>query len=136
MGPGRPRRVVVGLLLIWSCLLVRLTLWPQLATPHQQDWVRSAVAWLAGRGVPVTYLGVEAVANVLLFVPFGVLVALLLGARRWRVVVAGLVLSASIEITQRLALPGRVPSVQDVVLNTVGAALGWAALGAAVRRRR
>lgn len=126
MAPGPARRVVVAGLVAWSLVLVRLTLWPQLATPGQEDWVRAAVAALAARGAPVTYLGLEAVANVLLFVPFGLLVGLLLPTRRWRVVPAGLALSALIETTQLLALPDRVATVQDVVLNTLGAAVGWA----------
>ena len=52
----------------------------------------------------------------------------------WRAVglvtLAGCALSVAIELTQNL-LPGRVPTVQDVVLNTAGALLG-AVLVAAV----
>lgn len=62
--------------------------------------------------------------NVALFVPFGLGLALW---RRWgvfRVVPFGLALSALIEAAQ-YALPiGRAVDVDDVVLNTVGAALG------------
>ena len=39
------------------------------------------------------------------------------------VTLAGCALSVAIELTQNL-LPGRVPTVQDVVMNTAGALLG------------
>ncbi len=51
---------------------------------------------------------------------------------------AGCALSVAIELTQNL-LPGRVPTVQDVVLNTAGALLGAVLVAAVVRgmaRRR
>lgn len=136
MVTGRSRRVVVVLLALWGVVLVRLTLWPQLSTPDQEDLVLRAVAWLGARGVPITYLGLEAVANVVLFVPFGLLVGLLMAARRWLVVPAGLLLSSLIETGQRLFLPDRVPSVQDVILNTLGACVGWLVLTATARHAR
>jgi glycopeptide antibiotics resistance protein len=63
------------------------------------------------------------VGNVLLFVPFGVALALL-GRSRRATVGAGLALSAAVELAQ-LAIPGRTTSTADVVLNGLGAALGW-----------
>ncbi len=63
------------------------------------------------------------VGNVAMFVPLGWLVALLV--RRFRVlkaVVAGFLLSTSIEVTQLFV--GRVSDVDDVILNTLGALLG------------
>ncbi len=65
-----------------------------------------------------------AVGNLLLFLPFGAALCL----RRWRLGAAagaGLAFSVSIELAQ-LALPGRTTSVDDVILNTLGAAAGWA----------
>lgn len=69
------------------------------------------------------------IGNVLLFIPFGVLMRAR-GVTRWRTVVLGLALSVCIEATQ-LLVPGRTTSVDDVFLNTVGALLGFqlAALG-------
>lgn len=62
--------------------------------------------------------------NVALFVPFGLGLALW---RRWgvvRVVPVGFVTSAVVEATQYLLPLGRAVDVDDVVLNTAGAALG------------
>jgi len=96
------------------------------------------VAWLSDHGVPVTYLGVEAVANVVMFVPFGVLVGLLAPARAWWAVVLLGAATATLIETVQLWLPTRYPTVQDVVMNTLGAAVGVGvpAAVAHVRERR
>ncbi|MCB7136018.1 VanZ family protein [Cellulosimicrobium marinum] len=130
-----------------------VTLWPSPQSTDAPGWATATLAFLRGLGIPMTLPVLEASANVVMFGPFGVLgVPLLRGtaARRrgvapgvWRAVglvtLAGCVLSTAIELTQNL-LPGRVPTVQDVVLNTLGALLGALAVGAATvllaRRRR
>ena len=76
------------------------------------------------------YTVLEFVANVALFVPFGVLWSLAAPRLRPMAVVAlGLAISCGIELVQ-LLLPSRVPSVSDIVANTLGAALGVCARGA------
>ena len=78
-----------------------------------------------------------AAGNVALFLPFGFLLPLLAPRmdRWWRTVGAGFALSAAIELTQ-LAFPGlRRPDVNDVLMNTLGAALGFAAYRLAARLR-
>ena len=85
------------------------------------------------------------VGNVLMFAPAGFLAALALGWGVRRTTLAGLALSVAIEVTQ-LTL-GRSADVDDVILNTAGAAAGAAlamaalaavapAVVAAIRRRR
>ena len=83
---------------------------------------------------------VEAVANVLLFVPVGALAALALRRSGPLLPVAlGAAASALVELVQGV-LPGRVPDVADVVANTAGAVLGVVltstCLAAARRPRR
>ena len=128
-GLTRRRRVTTRTLLaVYLAAVAAVTLGPAPADDGTLGVVRSAVAWLAARGLPVTYPGVEAVANVVMFVPFGVLVGLLVGLRRWwAVVLLGLATSAAIETVQRV-LPDRFSTVQDVVMNTLGAAVGVAVL--------
>jgi glycopeptide antibiotics resistance protein len=132
-----PRRVVVAALVVYLALVARVTLWPAPASPSTFDLVRAVLEWLSRVGVPITYAGLEAGANVVLFLPFGVLVGLLV-RRSWLVVVLGFAASTTIELCQLLFLPSRFPTVQDVVLNTLGTAIGVLALrslqGRAARR--
>ena len=65
----------------------------------------------------------ESVANVLLFMPFGAALAFR-GLPLGRAAGYGLALSVAIEVSQLLVIPGRTASVDDVLLNTLGAALG------------
>lgn len=66
----------------------------------------------------------ERVLNTLLFVPLGAAIALVLSRRAWPVaIVVGFALSATVEYAQ-LSIPGRVPDRDDVLWNTVGAAIG------------
>ena len=70
-----------------------------------------------------------AAGNVVLFLPLGFLLPLLAPRldRLWRTVGAGFALSAAIELSQ-VAFPGvRRPDVNDVLMNTLGAAIGFLA---------
>lgn len=121
-------RGLTAALAAYLILLGRITLWPSLdGTPGPRILHRLADA-LAGVGLPLGFSDLEAAANVLLFVPFGLLAGLLVGPRGrrrvWFVVPAGLALSGAIELTQLAFLPARVADLRDVVTNTAGAFLG------------
>jgi glycopeptide antibiotics resistance protein len=78
-----------------------------------------------------------AAGNVVLFLPLGFLLPML--APRldlfWRTVGAGFALSAAIELSQ-VAFPGvRRADVNDVLMNTLGAALGYLLYRLAARAR-
>jgi glycopeptide antibiotics resistance protein len=79
-----------------------------------------------------------AAGNVVLFLPLGFLLPMLaprLG-RFWPTVGAGFALSAAIELSQ-VAFPGvRRADVNDVLMNTLGAALGYLLYRLAARARR
>ncbi len=84
-------------------------------------------------------LAANVLGNVALFVPFGGALAARLGGRPLLTVLAGVLLSVSIEAVQ-LAVPGRWTSTDDVLLNSGGAALGYlvwrvAGFGSARRSR-
>jgi len=145
-------RLLTWTFAVYLAAVLVVTLWPSPQSTDAPGWATSTLGLLQGLGIPITLPVLEALANVVMFAPFGVLgVPLLRGtvARRrgaalgmWRAVgivtLAGGALSTAIELTQRL-LPGRVPTVQDVVLNTAGALLGGlgvALVVAAVRRAR
>lgn len=83
----------------------------------------------------VTRNEAEALANVVMFVPLGLLLPLALPRLSLLRVLMGLVLaSAALEVVQRVALSTRTPSVLDVLTNGLGALLGIA-LAALVRER-
>lgn len=67
---------------------------------------------------------VDAILNVVLFAPLGIGLALY-GLRGRNAVVAMCVLSAAIETTQFLLIPGRDSTLGDVISNTVGGAIGF-----------
>lgn len=100
--------------------------------------------WVAHAGLPfeAVFPVVEFTANVVLFVPFGVLFPLAVGRLRGGsvalAVLLGSVCSVGIEVAQ-LWIPGRVSDPRDVISNTLGAALGAIAVvvlgGRTVRRR-
>lgn len=110
-----------GLLVVYFVALAFIAFWP---TPVDRA-AGSFLLWL-GRVVPLlTYARVEFGANMLLFVPFGMLVAWLLPVRRYLAIGLGLVVSAGIEFVQWAALPARTPSIYDVLANTIGATAGF-----------
>ena len=84
---------------------------------------------------------VEFLANIGLFVPLGIFLLLLVGARLWLVALAaGIVLTSMIENIQR-SIPGRVSDPRDVAANAIGMFLGivvalMITLPATLRRRR
>ena len=134
---GRQRRVTIAVLAVYLVALARVTLWPRIGADDAFDVVHNTVTWISARSVPLTYDMVEFAANIVLFVPLGILVSLLAPHRpAWAVVCLGLATSAVIELSQLLFLPDRVADVRDVVANTLGTALGVALLRAAGRRSR
>ena len=93
-------------------------------TERQVKLVPFVATARAGPSAPV-----EVLANVLLFVPFGVYLGLLAPATRWWRL-AGVVAGASLlfEVVQYLLAVGR-SDVSDVVANTGGGLLGLALVG-------
>lgn len=73
----------------------------------------------------------EFTANILMFVPVGVLFAMLLGARRWLIALgaAGL-LTWAIEVVQ-IPLDDRISDPRDLLANSAGAVIGLAVAGMA-----
>ena len=73
------------------------------------------------------HFSLEAAANVLLFVPFGAALGMR-GFSIGKTALYGFVLSAAVETAQLLLISGRTTSLDDVLLNTLGAVLGQALL--------
>jgi glycopeptide antibiotics resistance protein len=80
-------------------------------------------AWTAPVTWTTGYLS-EMAFNVAMFVPVGLLAALIIPRRRWPLaLVAGVVFTAVIELVQ-VPEPTRISDPRDLVMNTAGAVLG------------
>src|SRR6266699_664614 len=64
----------------------------------------------------------ELIANLILFIPLGVALTVA-GVKPLRVIAAGAVLSCTVEFLQQW-IPGRDPSVGDILCNTISTSLG------------
>lgn len=88
------------------------------------DLLAAAIAKRLHLSFATTYTVLEFSANVVLFVPFGILLAL--GwprLRTWHLALLGLLTSGVIEFVQ-LYMPSRFSTVSDLIANTAGAAVG------------
>lgn len=112
-------------------LLALIAFWP---TPVDRG--ASGLLEVITRAIPwLTYAVIETTANVALFVPFGVLLALVLPLHRGLVVPIALATTLVIESGQALLLSERTPSLRDIVANVLGAAIGLAIVHLIERRR-
>ncbi|WP_445270056.1 VanZ family protein [Streptomyces sp. DSM 41634] len=118
---------------LFSVVLARLTLEPSAASAalvHSNVRPgRSISAYLDGTSTieAVRQLG----GNLLLGVPFGVLLPVLLPPARGllRVAAVTVCLMTLVELTQGALVTGRVFDIDDVILNTAGALLGYLLIG-------
>lgn len=112
----RTPRVLLG---IYVVVLALIALWPVPVDSGAGPMLR-----LVSRVIPIlTYERIEFGANILLFVPLGVLLALIL-TQRYLVVPIALVATVTIESLQALLIDRRTPSVLDIIANLAGAAIG------------
>jgi glycopeptide antibiotics resistance protein len=141
-------------------LLLGLTIFGLIRTfttaPTPGRWVTLAVAaWLvaivfmtvrpgSGLGVRLNLIPIivdgpgsafDAILNVVVFLPLGVLLA----TAGWRLlagVAFAFAASLGIEITQYLTDWGRTADINDIITNVAGAAIGWLVVWAIRRGRR
>lgn len=123
-----PRHAIVAVMAaVYGLFLAFVVFWPSPIDAPVEGLLERAISELHERGVPgfVDYAFIESFANVLLFVPVGVVFGLMVPFRWWPVaLLLGPALSAAIEGTQRFVLDQRVSTVQDVIANSVGATVG------------
>jgi glycopeptide antibiotics resistance protein len=127
--PLAPRWVFQGCLLIYVVALAWVTLRPRPSSfQPPAEWIpfNNIINVLReGRSVSYEDAG-QLLGNIALFVPFGWLVPMLWPRLRsfWMIVILAAATSLAIEVAQWLFLFGRQSSVDDVILNTVGALVG------------
>lgn len=137
--PSARRLTLAVLLGLYLAALAVVGFWPSPVDRPLAGFLSEILAVLREEALTsgIRYGHVEAAANVVLFVPLGVLAALLLPPRRWWVAAgAGLLTSAAIETVQYVLLNQRQASLVDVAANTLGALLGATCVAPAVWRTR
>lgn len=90
--------------------------------------LRRVLERLRSKGLPQWFVGyrmVEFAANIFLYLPFGMILALRLHRRLWwlAVVIAGAA-SCTVELAKGIFLPDRVPAYCDIIANSSGAFIG------------
>lgn len=117
-----------------------VTLGPQPLSTVSRGILKRILAALGNHDLTdwITYDRVEFVANVLMFLPIGLLFVLLFGRRQWWLaVLIGIAITLAIELAQT-SIADRVSDPRDVLANTAGAFLGvlaaMAITGPAARR--
>lgn len=120
------RRVVTAVALAaYAAFVLVVTLSPRMpGTGFFGRLVTDTLAWLHAQGLllDVEYDTIEFLANIGMFIPLGLLAALLVRSR-W-VVLAGPAFSLFIELYQGLLLPSRVGEWRDLLSNSIGFVIG------------
>jgi glycopeptide antibiotics resistance protein len=133
------RLLILGLAGAYGAALLLVGLWPTHVDENMDMVNRPPTTWLVNilsltpaQGYDIG----EFSANVLLFVPLGLLAMGLVPRLSWvRLALGAGALSVLIELAQTIYRPDRTGSLRDVVANTFGAVLG-AALVVAWRQLR
>ena len=116
---GRSRQIARLILVVYGTVLALIGFWPSPVDAPAGPLLRGVT-----RALPwATYARIEFGANILLFVPLGVLLALIL-RQRYLVLPIAFVTTVAIESLQALVLARRTPSVMDIVANVTGACIG------------
>ena len=117
-----PIRWCAALLLgLYTVVIARLTLAPATSESGIFSLLNRATAHASGGRLD--WSQTEVLANVALFVPAGLLLAIVLG-RAWLSAVLCVLASIGIELAQQRYLPSRVPSLADVEHNGLGGVIG------------
>ena len=132
------RGLLVAALAAYTVFVLVMTLTPRgVGDGVLTRWVKNVLDDLHARGIAlwVDFLTIEFIANIMMFVPLGLLTALVLDRRRWwLLLVVGTAFSCFIELWQLVFLPERFPDWRDLVSNTIGFLIG-AGVGVLIRRR-
>ena len=122
----RLRRFTTTAAILYAVALMLIAFWPTPVDKPASGFLGRLIAWFAEHGLGwITYDVIESVANVLLFVPAGLLLVVLLGVQWWWLsILGGIAVSVAIEMGQDLFLTGRFATIDDVYANTIGTVIG------------
>lgn len=128
--PARSRlRVIIAAVMLAGVVMVILvlTLRPTPVTEGNMGGIDRVLSVAHSAGVPdaFNYHALEFTANIVMFIPFGLFLALVLPPRaRWLVLLAVPAFSGALELAQALFLERRSGNIGDVISNTIGGWLG------------
>lgn len=132
-----PARVLLGAYLLVPLVLTLSPLAPSDALRRFHQELVPLVGALTGGRAQIEVDEAEALGNVLLFLPIGFLVPLAVpGISLLLVLVGCALLSLGVEALQSRVLTGRQPTLQDVLHNVGGAAIGLILVAELLRRVR
>lgn len=118
----------LALLIFYTLFIAFMTLTPQQLDTSPEGPIGRMLEFFSSHRLTewLTYGRVEKLANVAMFVPFGFLLALHLGRRRWWLGgVIGAAFSGVIEGVQGTVFTQtRFATVSDLITNTIGAGIG------------
>ncbi|WP_228282605.1 VanZ family protein [Brevibacterium atlanticum] len=118
----------LALLILYTIFIGLVTLSPQQLDTSPGSFIAGLLDFLASHRLTawIDYDILEELANVGMFVPFGFLVSLQAGRRRWWLGwVTGIAFTCLIEGTQATLLSAtRFATVSDLVTNSLGAGIG------------
>lgn len=120
--------LLLALAIAYFAFVGWVTLTPAPSVPDPNSFEQQLIRLILGSAAFhwLGYMGLEFTANIGMFIPVGVLLALLLPPRKWWVaVVIGFAMTVTIE-TAQLFIPGRFSDIRDIVANTAGTAIGVA----------
>jgi glycopeptide antibiotics resistance protein len=125
-------RALAMILVAWVAIGLALTLLPGDPLPGQvvtDNVVPFRTIGIYLDNLDSTFWVSQAIGNLLLLLPVGLFGPLVLPwlSRWWRVALVAALVSACIEVVQ-LQIPDRSADVDDVLLNTLGALLGYGVL--------
>ncbi|MBP1232525.1 glycopeptide antibiotics resistance protein [Arthrobacter sp. PvP102] len=116
--------------------LAMVAFWPTPVDQPVQGELAGFLILIQALGIPrwVNYSLIEASANIVLFVPVGLVVSQAFPSKRiWRLGAFGLVVSSCMELGQQLLLHDRFASPLDLVTNAAGCVIGALAARVSVR---
>ncbi|WP_455133494.1 VanZ family protein [Microbacterium aurum] len=108
------------ILFTYGIVLALIAFWPTHVDEGATPLLR-----LITRAIPLlTYPRIEFLANIVVFVPLGLLLTLILGQARWLALPISFLATVTIEGVQAVLLNARTPSILDIIANTAGACVG------------
>ncbi|MDJ0315370.1 VanZ family protein [Arthrobacter sp. H35-D1] len=121
-------KVAVILAIAYFAALAGILFWPSPVNRPIDGALMQLLQWLHGHGLPDWFIGyrkVEFAANILLFIPLGIILVLRMPRKLWWLsIVIAAAFSGAVELAQAIFLPVRVPAWSDIVANTSGAFIG------------